>query len=415
MRLPALIAWGLLLFPAASLAAETVDRRFIEISSGAVKYQGRQLVSDSHVCWLLERDGRLQSIDLAGVTEFKKLGNVFRPFSANEMKPRLIAEFGKTFEVEARGSHVVIAPTGKAKACATIVEATSRSFISYFSRRNLKLDKAETPMVTVVFPSQKDFQAYCDQEGITKVNGLRGYYSPTTNRVALYLDKPATAAKSLYGDIDPSESILAHEPRLSALDPLFRLTPYGAPPSSRGFPDTLAHETTHQMGFNSGLHSRLGDDPTWIVEGMAMLFEGDANRDDSRQQSTVAQRMNRERFMWFQEYLQARRPRKSLEEFLTSETLFQTSTLDAYSEAWALTFFLAETRPSNLSGYLKKLANRTELGEYSAMKRLNDFKAIFGKDVDHLEVQYLRFMKELESSTPELTATSASDPLGLTP
>ena len=104
-----------------------------------------------------------------------------------------------------------------------------------------------------------------------------------------------------------------------------------------------------------------------------MLFEGDANRDDSRQQSTVAQRMNRERFMWFQEYQQARRPRKSLEEFLTSETLFQTSTLDAYSEAWALTFFLAETRPSNLSGYLKKLANRTELGEYSAMKRLNDF------------------------------------------
>ena len=158
------------------------------------------------------------------------------------------------------------------------------------------------------------------------------------------------------------------------------------------------------MGFNCGLHSRLGDDPTWIIEGMAMLFEGDANRDDARQRTSVSQRMNRERFTWFMEYQRARRPKKALEEFLTSEALFQSNTLDAYSEAWALTFFLAETRSSNLSSYLKKLANRTELGEYTAMKRLNDFKAVFGRDINHLEVQYLRFINGLELPQHELTA-----------
>lgn len=124
--------------------------------------------------------------------------------------------------------------------------------------------------------------------------------------------------------------------------------------------------------------------------------------------------MNRERFIWFMEYQKGRRPKKALEEFLTSETLFQSNTLDAYSEAWALTFFLAETRPSNLSAYLKKLANRTDLGEYSAMKRLNDFKAVFGKDINSLEVKYLRFINELELSQPELTAATP-DPLGLNP
>ena len=76
--------------------------------------------------------------------------------------------------------------------------------------------------------------------------------------------------------------------------------------------------------------------------------------------------------------------------------MFESATLDAYSEAWALMFFLAETRPSQLSAYVKKLAYRTELGEYSALRRLDDFKAVFGKDVKYLEVQYLRFIADLE-------------------
>ncbi len=405
MRLTALTALGFLLILPQVSAEDKVDRRFIELNVHGTKHQGRQLVSDSEVCWLLERDGRLRSIDLSEVKEFKQLGNVFRPFSANEMRSQLFAEFGKTFEVDTRGSQVIIAPTGKAKACADIVEATAKSFTGYFNRRNFKLDKFETPLVTIVFPTQKAFLDYCGNDHVKNTQGLRGYYSPMSNRVALYLEQPDSVARSVSGDVGlPMTG--------SPPDALARLMHFGAPPVGTGFRDTLTHETTHQMGFNSGLHSRLGDDPTWIVEGIAMLFEGDANRDDTRQQTTVFQRLNRERFVWFQQYCQARRKPKSLEEFLTTNALFKTNTLDAYSESWALTFFLAETRSSNLSAYLKKLANRTELGEYSPMKRLNDFKAIFGKDIPHLETQYLRFMKELESAPPPLTeAATGTDPL----
>ena len=414
MRRFASLLLGLLAGFPVGQAAETVDRRFIEITVGEEKYQGRQVVSDSHACWLMERDGRLRNINLTDVTSFKKLGNVFRPYTANELKTRLRKEFGKTYQVEASGYHAVVAPAGKEKACAKIVDMTSDSFISYFGRRNIKLDRLEAPMVTVVFPSQKEFLDYCDRDGVKKINGLRGYYSPSTNRVALYLEQPAKPAKAFYGDLAVPQSPLHRAADDSALLPFSRLTPYGAPQAATTFQDTLAHETTHQMGFNCGLHSRLGDDPTWIIEGMAMLFEGDANRDDARQQSSITQRMNRERFAWFLEYQKGRRPKKALEEFLTSEALFQTNTLDAYSEAWALTFFLAETRSSNLSAYLKRLANRTDLGEYSAMKRLNDFKAVFGKDINHLEVQYLRFINQLELPQPELTA-AVPDPLGLKP
>ena len=414
MRRFAYLLLGLLACLPVGQAGETIDRRFIEISVGEEKFQGRQLVSDAQICWLMERDGRLRNINLSEVTSFKKLGNVFRPYTANELKTRLLKEFGKTYQVEASGYHAVVAPTGKEKACAKIVEMTSASFVSYFGRRNIKLDRLEAPMVTVVFPTQKEFLEYCEREGVKKVNGLRGYYSPSTNRVALFLEQPAKPAKAFYGDLTLSESHFTREADRKVLQPFSRLTPYGAPQTANTFQDTLSHETTHQMGFNCGLHSRLGDDPTWIIEGMAMLFEGDANRDDARQRTTVSQRMNRERFTWFMEYQRSHRPKKALEEFLTSEALFQSNTLDAYSEAWALTFFLAETRSSNLSSYLKKLANRIDMGEYSAMKRLNDFKAVFGKDINHLEVQYLRFINGLELPQPELTAAKP-DSLGLKP
>lgn len=402
MRLPTLIACCLLLALSEASAADKVDRRFIELTVGREKHQGRQLVSDSEVCWLLQQDGRMQSIDLANVDEFKQLGNVFRPFSTNEMRTRLLGEFGKNYEVDTRGNQVLIAPAGKSKVCADIVETTAKSFISYFNRRNFKLDRPEAPLVTIVFASQKEFLEYCGHDMVKHTKGLRGYYSPTSNRVALYAEPPAPVAKSFFGDFGHGED---SEPP----SPFSRLTHYGAPQAGNSFIDTLSHETTHQLGFNSGLHSRLGDDPTWIIEGLAMLFEGDANRDDTRQRTTVAQRMNRERFIWFQEYSQARRKPKSLEEFVTTNALFGTNTLDAYSEAWALTFFLAETRSSSFSGYLKKLANRNELGEYTPMKRLNDFKASFGKDVPHLESQYLRFLQELESATPAPIAVAPND------
>ena len=386
-------------FSAFAAAEEKGDRRCLELKVGETKYQGRQLYSDNEVCWLLEKDGRLRNIELGQVTGFRQVSSVYKPYSQNELRAQLVKEFGKNFEIAARGNHLVVAPLGKAKSVAEILDKTSLSFVSYFTRRNLKLDKVEVPLVTVVFQTQLEFQAYCQQENVKRTLGLRGFYSPTTNRVALYLEQPVDAtARSSFGDI--SLGVTTSEE--SVLAPFRRETVWGAPKGPSSVTDTLVHETTHQMGFNTGLHSRLGDDPTWVVEGLAMLFEGDANRDDEKSKTNVAQRINRERFVWFQEYKQLRRKPKSLEDFLTSDNRFETATLDAYSESWALMFFLAETRASQLSGYLKKLAYRTDLGQYTPMRRLDDFKAAFGKDVHHLEAQYLRFHEGLD--LPKLEA-----------
>lgn len=401
--LPRLVA--ILFFLGAIAAAEEkIDLRCLELKVGEEKYLGRQFISDNEFCWLLEKDGRLRNIELAGVTGFRQVSTVYKPFSQNEMRSVLLKEFGRTFEVESRGQHLVVAPLGKARLAADILDRTSKSFVSYFTRRNLKLDKVDLPLVTVVFQTQQDFQAYCQQEKVKRTTGLRGFYSPTTNRVALYFEQPAPAtARSSFGDFTSMATETSEESNLS---PFRKETVWGAPQGPGSFADTLVHETTHQMGFNTGLHSRLGDDPTWVVEGLAMLFEGDANRDDEKAQTSVSQRINRERFVWFQEYKKLRRKPKSLEDFLTSDAKFETATLDAYSESWALMFFLAETRSSQLAGYLKKLAYRTELGQYTPMRRLDDFKASFGKDLVQLEAQYLRFHEGLETPKSETVAKS---------
>lgn len=397
---------GLLIITSSASGEEKVDERLLELAVGDQKYQGRQYLSDDSNCWLLEQDGRLRHIDLPDVTGFRKISNSYKPFSQNEMRSRLLKEYGRTTEVEIRGLHLVVAPLGKARMAAEIVEATSKSFVSYFTRRNLKLEKQELPLVTVVFATQKEFLSNCQKEKVKRTSGLRGFYSPTTNQVALYLEQPnATAAKSIHGDL----SEISLMPPAKAHWQAFRQESFfGAPQGPQGFADTLVHETTHQMGFNTGLHSRLGDDPVWVVEGLAMLFEGDANRDDARSQSTTMQRINRERFMWFQEYNKLRRKSKSLEEFLTTDGQFETAALDAYSEAWALMFFLAETRSSQLNGYLKKLAHRTETGEYTPMRRLSDFRSSFGKDLNHLEAQYLRFITDLELPASKPTSPQKS-------
>lgn len=386
------------------------DARLLELTVDGEKLQGRQLISNDETCWLLQRDGQLLSVDLRYVTAFRKVADVYRPYSAKEMRSRLLDEFGKSYEFDVRGNHFVLSPPGKARVCADIVEGTSRSFISYFSRRNLKLDKFESPMTTVVFAEHNKFLEYCKRDNVAATKGLRGYYSPSKNRVALYLESKGAAAvrreMPSWPDLEPATVpfSVAH-----AAPQAWRLTPLAAP-SGDDFRDTLVHETTHQLGFNSGVHSRLGDDPTWVVEGLAMLFEGDANRDDTRQRTTVGQRMNRERYLWFMEYAKARRRPKSLEAFLTTNALFQTNTLDAYSEAWALMFFLAETRGSQLPKYLRLLATRTEVGEYEPSRRLHDFQTSFSKDIARLEMEYLRYMQELESSLPR-PAVTVADPL----
>ena len=84
-----------------------------------------------------------------------------------------------------------------------------------------------------------------------------------------------------------------------------------------------------------------------------------------------------------------------MKEFVASDDLYASATLDAYAEGWALTFFLAETRHGSYGRYLKTLVNRNPLYVYDDKERVADFRKSFG-DLKSLETEYVRFFENLK-------------------
>ncbi len=351
-----LAGWAVLLGSTICQSAEPVA--LLELKIGKDVLRGRIAAHDDQTCWLLRRDGRLASFRTDDVTDFHEIEARFRPYSSLEVRDQLQTEFGRGFEVKTTPHYVVVAARGTGDRYAQIFERIYRQFHTYFTTRNFKIVSPEFPLVAVVFPQQQTFIDYCVSEGARPQPGLVGFYLPGSNRVALY-DRAATGESSA-DDVD----------------------------------DTVIHEGTHQVAFNTGVHSRIGQSPLWLVEGLATLFEAEGIR--HREIGTQAKdRVNPERLEWFLEYRKVR-PQKSLEQFIRDDSMFKKSPLDAYSQAWALTFYLAESRPVEFAKYLKITAARPSLKPYESEARLEDFCAAFGTDFDFIETGMLRYFDRLE-------------------
>ena len=309
--------------------------------------------------YLLGRDGRLWSVnprEAKGVSQTSK----FRPYKDAEIRNSLIQEFGDRFEVTGTGHFVVVHPVGDGAYWSPRFEELYRAFITYFSVRGLKPGKPQFPLVAVVLPDQQSFFRHAAQEGSRIGPGTLGYYSMRTNRVCLYNVGGASA--------DPKRWVENAS--------------------------TLIHEAAHQSAFNTGLHSRFGDNPLWVVEGLGTMFEarGVWNSGNYTQQ---VDRINRGRLRDFQQYVAGGRPGGLLETTIGTNRLFEVDVGAAYAEAWAFSFFLCETRPQQYGEYLAKLGGLPAFGTYAREQRLSDFNAVFKTDLAQLERQFLDFMAEL--------------------
>ena len=96
-----------------------------------------------------------------------------------------------------------------------------------------------------------------------------------------------------------------------------------------------------------------------------------------------------QRFLWAW-------PSKKDAQLLSSDRQFQVDPDGAYAEAWALTFFLAETEPRKYIAYLGQTAAKQPFTEVKGPERLKDFTGIFGEQLDLLEAKMLRFVGELK-------------------
>lgn len=368
-----------------SLNAAAAKPALLQITSGESLLSGKLLALAKTHCWLVERDGRLHKIAMSAIDRLRKTDKPFRYFSAADLRDQLKREFDGSLEVAGSTHYLVCAGHGQAEAYVDMFEDIYRSLHRKFSPRGFKLQVVDVPLVAVVFRDRKQFIDYCRQDGVKAVSGLRGYYLRTSNRVALYDDRRSATGR-VSRSLQPT--------------PCHKSTPVRSdvmPSVSADLQQTIIHEATHQVAFNLGLHSRIGSNPKWVVEGLATMFEAPGIRERSGNVPMSA-KLNHNRFVWFTNYRQSRRKTSSLKAFVSSDSAFNTATLDAYSEAWALSLFLMETRASAYAKYLRTISNRDPFAAYFPQERLADFRAAFGQDVDWLEVRFLRFVDQLAKS-----------------
>ncbi len=321
--------------------------------------EGKPLYWSQSQMLLLGRDGRLYEFDPRQAKHAEKTSPRFFGFTTLEMKQKLQKEFGRDFDVTTTNHYIVVHPRGERDLWAGRFEELYRSFVHYFHVRSFTPSEPSFPLVAVVYPDQATYRRAARESGTPVGPNILGHYDPRSNRVLLY-DRSSSAGRDW---------------------------------SQNG--STIIHEATHQTAYNVGIHTRFADVPEWVVEGLATMFEARGVW-DSRSYRSQSDRINRMRLDDFHEHARPRHKPGTMERLISSDKLFDTDPRAAYAEAWALSFYLSETRPRQYAEYLAKTADRKRFQLYAADERLADFEDVFGSDLKMLEVKFLRYMDELK-------------------
>lgn len=342
-----------------SAIAGEESRMMIELELDGQPLVGTPLDWSPGTVYLLSRDGWLWEFRPGEAANFRKSDQSFASIGVPELRSQLGREFGRDFDVTATGHYVVVHPAGQRDKWGRRFEELYRSFVHYFAVRGFDLQPPEFPLVAIVFRNQNDFYRYAAREGTAIGPGVLGYYSPKSNRVALFdqsggRDDDATWAENAA---------------------------------------TIIHEATHQTAFNTGIHSRFAEQPRWVVEGLGTMFEAPGVWDSARHRQR-SDRINHGRLTDFRSYVAGGRPGGSLKSFIASDRPFAINPIAAYAEAWALCYWLVETRPRQFAEYLSRVADREPFESYDPAERVEDFAAVFGDDFNMLDAQFVRWIEK---------------------
>ena len=176
-------------------------------------------------------------------------------------------------------------------------------------------------------------------------------------------------------------------------------------------PQTVAHEGTHQILQNVGVHPRLSSWPLWLVEGLAEYCASGVTtrksgvgwrglglvnplhmatiRDLEDPQSLQVMGNNRSRI--------GRDPRKPLVEYLVTRTEL---TPTDYALAWALTHYLALKRGPDFVAFLKTMSQMPPLKQVSPEEHLAAFRAAFGNDLAKMDQAVGQYLSKLKNYDP---------------
>ncbi len=371
------LAFGLSLGGRASAMDQVTLRR----AGKETHIQGRILVTAQDGGILLEApNGVLWTVLPDELVSKTSDATPFRPLSADELSKELSAELPEGFRVHTTAHYLILYNTSPAYAqwCGALFERLYLTFMNYWSRKGFDLSAPDAPLVAVVFADRQSYAAYARPDLGDAVSSVIGYFNLQTNRMVMY-------------DLTGTEALGAPRGRLGSTAQINRML---SQPGAEILVATILHEAIHQIAFNCGLHTRYSDCPLWFSEGIATYFET-PDLSSSRTWRNIGG-INASRLRRLQSYL-PRRPADSLRTLITDDNRFRNTSqaLDAYAEAWALTYFLFHQHPRQYVDYLKTLSKKKPLVMDTPQQRLREFQAAFGDNLDALDAEFLRYVTRL--------------------
>ena len=349
------LAWiGLMSFVCIAKSAEYVT---FKDSTGVV----RSVVGESLVKaqdggkFFLADDGRVWTIQPETIESSKSDEKPVVPVDDSEMGRRLLEELPAGFAVYQTTNFVIVHNTSDSyvRKVGGLFEQLHKGFYAYWKNKGWDLPETKFPLVALVFADRASYDAYAVKDVGEAAKATIGYYNLESNR----------------------------------------MTTFNVPDVERNIA-TIVHEATHQLAYNTGLQKRYADNPMWVSEGMAVFFESpDFSNPKGWRTIGKVNAVNLERF---RRYV-PRRGAESLATLLADDNRFrqEASASDAYSEAWAMTYFLLRTKEKEYIAFLKTLSDGKPLDTSDARERIELFEKAIGTDLATLDRQFLAYMSKV--------------------
>ncbi len=325
---------------------------------------------------MLAQDGMLVAIPPEEQVKHTHDERPFAAYSREEIAKQLLQQLPPGFKTHQTAHYLIFYDTSTAYAqwCGSLFERLYMAFTNFWSRKGFELNPPEFPLVAIVFANKASYLKYSQSDLGDAGESVIGYFNLINNRMTMY---------DLTG-------IEAQGRSASRGKTAAQINQILAQPDALRTVATIVHEATHQIAFNCGMHTRLSDCPVWFSEGIAEYFETPDLRSPKGWSGIGA--INRMRLEQFHKYL-SRRPADSLETLIADDSRFRDpkKALDAYAEAWALTYFLIRQHSKEYISYLAMLSQKKPLVQDGPEKRLAEFRQFFG-DLKQLDNEFLRQM-----------------------
>lgn len=322
---------------------------------------GLHLIDSATESLVMATDGWLHTISIEQRDQSLRATNEpFRPASTVQMRNQLRAEFGRSFDVVATQNFLVVQPRGRGDRWPDMFENSHRAFVEFMTKRGVQVRQGRFPMVAVVLPDARAMYAELDRLGID-VSRVAGIYANRCNRV------------------------MTHDGG--------RISDIAA---------TVRHEAAHQSAFNSGVHSRVNDTPSWITEGIGQMFEPSAISSGTLgSTSHIFERINHESLRHLHNKLDLRSSgdvHMWVQRLVDGDEAFKNPATvhTAYSMAWAMMFYLSERDPDAFADILNFTATRPPFESYRRGQRRIDFERVMGEDTLAFANQLARYLNDLK-------------------